>query len=283
MGNPAVFDSYMVQVNPKETGRIYLSVSQKQSQNLIFDVQDKTLIQLDGNIEAMRTFKEKPVVNKMGMEAKLKVEDGKSGGLDDLKIGGLVDGMTVSGKIEVDFEGIVNPYYRLRKDSSFVKNLLSGDISSSQVQTIEEDQLSELKSKYQLTTASLPIAKNFAGYLYIELPRLKNGMDSWNLPQFAVSGEVPVRLDFPLVEEYIYQVALPSDYELFTPPVEVKIKNALGDLEINISQSGSNVIVERSWEMYKDVVTSDQMNAFREMILAWEKAEYRKIVLQKKS
>ena len=63
MGNPAVFDGYLVQVNPKETGRIYLSVNQKQSQNLIYDVQDKTMIQLDGAIESMRTFKEKPVAS----------------------------------------------------------------------------------------------------------------------------------------------------------------------------------------------------------------------------
>ncbi len=61
MGNLAVFDGYLVQVNPRETGRIYLSVNQKQSQNLIYDVSDKTLIQLDGAIESMRTFQEKPV------------------------------------------------------------------------------------------------------------------------------------------------------------------------------------------------------------------------------
>ena len=74
MGNLSVFDGYLVQVNPRETGRIYLSVTQKQSQNLIYDVSDKTLIQLDGAIESMRTFQEKPVANSLQMEADLRLE-----------------------------------------------------------------------------------------------------------------------------------------------------------------------------------------------------------------
>lgn len=274
MGNPAVFDGYMVQVNPKETGRIYLSVNQKQSQNLIYDVQDKTFIQLDGAMESMRTFKEKPVGSKLEMEAKLRLEDGKTGGLEA--------GKTIGGEVEIEFEGAVNPYYRLRKDSSYVKNLLSGDLSGSSIKTIEEDNLSELKSHYQLTIAPITINKDYDGYLFFELPRFKTGMDSWNLSQFTASGNVPVRLDFPLIEEYSYSVAIPSDYVLFTPSVEVSIKNDLGDLEIGISQSGSTVKVERSWELYKDVISPDLMDEFKAMILEWEKADYRKIILKQK-
>ncbi len=290
MGNPAVFDGYMVQVNPKETGRIYLSVNQKQSQNLIYDVQDKTLIQLDGAIESMRTFKEKPVGSRMEMEAKLRLEDGKTGGLEDGKTGGLEDGktggledgMTVGGEVEIEFEGAVNPYYRLKKDSSYVKNLLSGDLPGSSIKNIEEKKLSELTSAYLLTWNPESGTRNYDGYLFFELPRFKTGMDSWNLSQFTASGNVPVRLDFPLIEEYSYSVVIPSDYVLFTPSVEVSIKNDLGDLEIGISQSGSTVKVERSWELYKDVISPDLMDEFKTMILEWEKADYRKIVLKKK-
>jgi hypothetical protein len=89
MGNPAVFESFMVQVNPKETGRIYLSVNRKQTQNLIYDVQDKTLIQLDGAIESMRTFREKPNPNSLEMEGKIRLEDDKTVGREDDKTVGL--------------------------------------------------------------------------------------------------------------------------------------------------------------------------------------------------
>ena len=85
-----------------------------------------------------------------------------------------------------------------------------------------------------------------------------------------------------MIEEYSYSVVIPSDYVLFTPSVEVSIKNDLGDLEIGISQSGSTVKVERSWELYKDVISPDLMDEFKTMILEWEKADYRKIVLKKK-
>jgi hypothetical protein len=266
MGNPAVFDGFLVQVNPKETGRIYLSVTQKQSQNLIYDLQDKTMIQLDGAIEAMRTFKEKSNPNVLEMEAKLRLEDGK----------------TVGGEFEVEMTGIVNPFYKLRKDSSYLKTMLAGDFPSSSIKTIEQGQLAELKSKYLLTNTPIPIANDFNGFIYIELPRFKTGFDAWNLVQFTGSGDTPVRLDFPIKEEYSYSLSLPSDYVLYTPPVDLNFKNDLGELKISISQSGSTVKVERSFELYKDVISSDKMNSFKEMIIVWEKVDYRKIVISKK-
>ena len=271
MGNPALFDGFMVQVNPKETGRIYLSVAQKQSQNLIYDVQDKTMIQLDAAIESMRTFKEKPVNNILKMEAKVKLEEDKTGGQ-----------ATVSGEIEMEMQGIVNPYYRLRKDSSYVKNMIAGDISASQITVIKEVKKSELKSKYQVSSEPMLVTKDYSGFIFIELPSFKGGADSWNLTQFTLTGNSPVRLDFPLIEEYSFQVSIPSDYVLFIPPGNINIKNDLGQMELSISQSGSTVKVGRTWELYKDVITSDKLEEFKEMILAWEKQEFRQIVVKKK-
>jgi len=272
MGNLAAFDGYMVQVNPKETGRIYLSVTQKQSQNLIYDVQDKTMIQLDGAIESMRTFKEKPVANLLEMEAELRLGDDKTGGREDYR--------TIRGELEIEMSGIVNPYFRLRKDSSYVKNILSGDVSSSSINNIEKEKLSELKSQYQITNTPIPIKQDFQGFIFFELPRYKTGFDAWNLNQFTGSGDTPVKLDFILTENYEYVLELPDDYTLFTPAVDINITNDLGEMKISISQKGQTVKVERSWKLFHDIITSDQMDAFKEMILAWEKVDYRKIVLK---
>jgi hypothetical protein len=266
MGNLAVIDGYLVQVNPKETGRIYLSVTQKQSQNLIYDVLDKTLIQLDGAIESMRTFQEKPETNLLHMEAKIKLFDDK----------------TVSGKMEMELEGIVNPYFKLRKDSSYIKTLLSGDIASAQIDKSEIKQLSELKTIALLTTIPITINQDYNGYLFFELPRYRTGFDAWNLGQFSGSGTTPVKLDYHLWENYEYQVEIPSGYVLFTPPVDLEIKNMLGELKIHISQSGQTVTIIRSYENSHDVITSDNMDEFRSMLESWENVNWRKIVLKKK-
>jgi hypothetical protein len=276
MGNLAVFDGYLVQVNPRETGRIYLSVTQKQSQNLIYDVSDKTLIQLDGAIESMRTFQEKPSANSLQMDADLTV------GLYEGKTVGLYDDKTISGEIEISMEGMANPYYRLRKDSSYVKSLLSGDLASAQVENSEIKQLTELKSTALLTTTPLTIAQDFSGYLFFELPRFRTGFDTWSLGQFSGSGNTPVKLDYPLKETYKYEVEIPKSLELFTPPVDLEIKNDLGELKIHISQSGQTVSIIRSYQMLKDVISSGNMDEFRSMLTAWENVNWRKIVLRKK-
>jgi hypothetical protein len=288
MGNPAVFDGFLVQVNPREEGRIYLSVTQKQNQNLIFDVQDKTLIQLDGAIESLRTFREEGEENDLEMVAEMRLEDGKTAGREDGKTGGREDGKTVGGEMELELSGICNPFYRLRMDSSYVKSMITGDFSGSSVMSIEEKKLSELESTYLITISQEPGAKskepgaiNQTDYFYFELPRFKTGFDAWNLVQFTASGDTPVRLDFPLDEEYEFTISLPDGYKLFTPPVDISIKNEIGELVINISQSGSKIEIERSWELFSDVISSEMMDEFREMIVAWEKVDYRKIVLKK--
>jgi hypothetical protein len=274
MGNLAVFDGYLVQVNPRETGRIYLSVTQKQSQNLIYDVQDKILIQLDAAVEAMRTFQEKPETNLLQMEAKLRIGDKETGGQGD--------GVTVGGEVEVEMSGIANSYYRLRKDSSYVKTLLAGDISAVQIETSELKKLSEFKSNALLTIIPITIKQDFNGFIFFELPRYRTGFDAWNLGQFSGSGTTPVRLDYPLFENYKYQLEIPSGYELFTPPVDLEIKNMLGELKINISQSGQTVTIIRSYENSHDVITSDNLDEFRSMLTAWENVNWRKIVIKKK-
>lgn len=264
MGNLAIFDSYLVQVNPRETGRIYLSVTQKQSQNLIYDVYDKTLIQLDGAIESMRTFQEKPADNLLKMDADVRLYDDK----------------TISGEVELEMEGIVNPFFKLRKDSSYVKTLFAGDITSAQVEKSEIKQLSELKSKALLTTIPLTIKQDYRGFLFFELPRYRTGFDAWNLGQFSGSGSTPVKLDYPLTESYKYEVEIPKGYELFSPPVDLEIKNDLGELKIHISQSGQTVTIIRSYQNLKDVIISDNIDEFRSMLTTWENVNWRKIVLK---
>jgi hypothetical protein len=266
MGNLAVFDGYLVQVNPRESGRIYLSITQKQSQNLIYDVLDKTLIQLDGAVEALKTFQEKPETNLLQMEAKLKLYEDK----------------TVGGKMEVVMEGIVNPYFKLRKDSTYLKTMLAGDISSSQISKVELDQLGALKTKAELVSSPAVVKADFNGFIFIELPRFKTGFDAWNLGQYSGSGTTPVKLDYHLWENYKYQIEIPSGYELFTPPVDLEIKNIQGELKIHISQSGQTVNIVRFYENSHDVITSDNMDEFRSMLLAWENVNWRKIVLKKK-
>jgi hypothetical protein len=274
IGNLAIFDGYMVQVNPRETGRIYLSVTQKQSQNLIYDVSDKTLIQLDGANESMRTFQEKPVSNSLYMESTLRLYDGKTVREKE--------DMTIGGEIEMSMEGMANPYFRLHKDSSYVKTLLAGDLTATQVEESEIKQLSELKSKALLTFTPLTIKQDFSGYLFFELPRYRTGFDAWNLSQFSGSGNTPVKLDFPLTESYKYELVIPKGYELFTPPVDLEIKNELGELKIHISQSGQTVTIVRSFENFKDVIKSDNMDEFRSLVTAWENGNWRKIVLRKR-
>ena len=113
--------------------------------------------------------------------------------------------------------------------------------------------MSELKSKALLTTTPITIIQDYSSFLFFELPRFRTGFDAWNLGQFSGSGRTPVKLEYPLTESYKYEVEIPKGYELFTPPVDLEIKNDLGELKIHISQSGRTVTIIRSYQNLKDV------------------------------
>ena len=220
--------------------------------------------------------------NGMGMEVKIRLYDDKTVGQEDGMTGGREDVMTVGGEMETELTGICNPYYKLRKESSYVKGMITGDFNSASVMSLEEKKLSELTSEYIISWNLEPGTRSDSGFCFLELPRFKTGFDSWNLVQYTVEGNTPVRLDYPLEEEYSFEIALPPDYVLFTPPVEIDLTNDLGELNISIAQSGSTIKAKRSFELYKDVISSEMMGEFKEMIVAWERVDYRKIVIKKR-
>lgn len=263
MGNLAVFDGFLVQVNPKKSGRMYLSVNRKHPQNLIYDLSDQTMIQLDAAVESMRSFQEKRADHVLQMEAKLKIDTERN----------------LSGKLDLRMEGMANPYFRLYKDSSHVKSMIAGDVNTGQQAQVKPGQLSELKARTELNVAPSPLKKDYGGYTIIDLPRYKTGFDSWNLVQFTGSGNTPVKLDHHLWESYTIQIELPDGWELVTPPADVVIKNDLGQMEITWVQNDKTLSIHRSWRLLSDVITAENMDKFREMTVAWERPDWRKVLV----
>jgi hypothetical protein len=264
MGNLAVFDGYLVQVNAKKYGRIYLSVTRKNNQNLLYDISDKTLIQLDPAIESMRTFLEKPATHLLQMEGSLTVEK-------EMKIGG---------KLEMKLEGFVNPYLKLFTDSAYIKTLVSGELKPDQIDKHDISGLSESRTRAELAYRPAPLKPASGGTIIFELPRFKNGFDAWDLTQYLGSGDTPIRLEHVLWENYSLSITVPPGYQLLNPVTDLVINNALGDLEISIRQEGNTIRIKRFWDLTKEVIPADQADDFRKMIQAWENPNWRKVVVK---
>lgn len=262
LGNLAVFDGFLVQVNARKAGRIYLSVTKKNSQNLLYDLADKTLIQLDAAVESMRTFREKPATQLLQMEAELKVDKDR----------------TISGKAGLRLEGFVNPYLKLYKDSSALKTMLAGDLKPDQLEKAEISSLSESRTKAELVYKASGPKPDFNGLLGIELPRYRSGFDSWDLVQYLGAGATSIRLEHPLWENYMFSLEVPDGYELMNP-ASIVINNSLGDLEISIRQEGNTIKIKRFWDLTRDVISDQDLDNFRKMIEAWENPNWRKVVV----
>jgi hypothetical protein len=212
----------------------------------------------------MRIFQEKPATQLLQMEGALTV----------------AKDMTLGGKLELRMEGFVNPYLKLFADSAYIKTLISGEPKADQIETHEITGLSESRTRAAITYRPAPLKPASGGTVILELPRFRNGFDSWDLAQYLGSGDAPIRLDHVLWENYTLAITLPAGCELLNPVTDLVINNALGDLEISIRQEGNTIRIKRFWDLTQEVIPADQADNFRKMIRAWENPNWRKVVVK---
>lgn len=263
ISSPELFDGFLVQVSTKQSGKVYLPVTIKPSQNLAYNLSGKTLIPLIAGARRMDTFTEEAASHLLEMNGGLKITADK----------------VLSGEIIMRLEGIVNPYFRLYKDSLHLKTLLAGNSSSWGQAKGRITALTEEQTTATVSLAPGKLQDDYRGYMYLDLPRFRNGFDGWNLTQLALSDELPVKVNHNLRESYSYTIEIPGGWQMVTPGDDVIINNNLGRLEISIKQTGNMLVIRRSWELLRDLINADNLEDFREMSVAWMNPQFRNIMI----
>ncbi|WP_080903705.1 DUF3857 domain-containing protein [Parabacteroides sp. Marseille-P3160] len=76
-------------------------------------------------------------------------------------------------------------------------------------------------------------------------------------------------LPYPANEQYHYTVTLDEGWQLSTPETNIELDNAVGQLAIQVKQSGSVVHVIRNLALKKQLITPADYAAFRQLLTAW--------------
>jgi hypothetical protein len=263
MSSPELFDGFLVKVNTEQSGRIYLPVTSKPSQNLAYNLSGKTLIPLVPGARRMDTFPGEAASHQLELNGDLKITADK----------------VLSGEIEMRLEGIVNPYLRLYRDSLHLKTLLAGNSYSLGQVKGRITELTEAKTEAKVSLTAGKIQDDYSGYMYLDLPGFRNGFNAWNLTEISTADNKPVKLNHKLRESCSYNIEIPAGWQLVNPGGDIIINNDLGRLEININQTGNTLIVRRSWVLVQDIINADSLKDFREMVVAWMNPQYRYIMI----
>jgi len=266
IGNLLQFNDFMVQINPNSRDIIYLDATHIDKQNQIYNLEGKIVIQLDAAIESMRSFEEETASAELFLGGDIVLSDTNS----------------ITAELEQLATSWVNPYFEILQDSSKVKKMISGGLTSSDIKSFEINKLTEAETSADFILKMNKALKEKAGFYFFTLPYFKDGIS--NLLPSSISEDCDEPLDFHhlLSESYKFDISIPADMELLTQQLKFKARNDVGEVIINISSKEGNITVERSFELLKSEIEVADLTAFRELLSAWQNDQMKELVLRKK-
>jgi len=249
-GNFGLIQKYFVQVNPVKSGRIYLSTGNTDSQNNIFSIDGLTFIQLDGAIESVRTFNEKEYKNKLSLSGSITLNDS----------------LEMSGDLEIEITNGWNPYYKLRKDSTYaIRNLHPGGISDNSVMRRITEAVS-IAEVNLLDTIAFTVRDN---YLFYSLPEYQAGFDMVPLAhEWDISTSYLV-LPYTFMLNSLLEISMPENWQLVNEPMEYSYEADAGTVHMVLRQDKNLVTVQKYLEFNKIVFTVRETEEVRLLVETW--------------
>lgn len=264
LGDLLSFEQFLVQVNPRETGRFYLSPVRKNEQNLILSLQDYMVVPLDGAMETIRPYTE---------------EGAKSSGISLEGSLSLEDTAMLTGMLNIELEGLKNPYFKLTGNPDAVKSQLSGGLGQSAVKSHEITSLKQDLCEADLAVEKKKPLENFGELYFLTLPALSSGIGQYHLETMSDARESMLKLPAPVDEEYEFTVTLPRDWRMLNPETDLKIENEAGALYIEVAQKKDKAVIKKSLEIHP-LVPAEHYPGLMELVRTFSDEKYSRLVLE---
>ncbi len=266
IGNLLMFDKFLVQVNPKNYGQLYLSSTHIDNKNLKFNLSGNTILLLDAAIESLKTYEEKLSKNEIYFGCGYVIQNPEK----------------IAGTTEIELSGNLNPYLQFFKDSANAKNYLTNGISSNDIKSFQINKLNEFKSKIHYDIEKEDPFDKQGDYLFWNLPVVKNGIDSWHINLLTKKRISPLEIPSTIKETYNYTIVLPENMELVNPEANIEIKNEVGNISIKVQKIKDEILIKRSISLPEKIIDVNNYKAFKEIMNLWQNKKYKEIVFKVK-
>ncbi len=264
LGNLYVFDEFFLQVNPRETKQYYISATNWQGHNLLYDLHGKTMIQLDHAIESLRSFEAKSELFETDFGCGFAIENTER----------------MSGNITLELFKTANPYLNMITNTDYAKQLIKNTIGISDINSFDLEKTSEVKSliRYEIVKEN-PFTEK-SGYYFMTLPETESGLQDMYLSHLPEERSTPLELENPVNLKYFYTFSKPENLEFVNPAKKIIIDNEAGKIHIEIRKSGDEILITRNLEIRKKIIPLNKYKAFRELMVNWYDDKYRQLILR---
>ena len=258
IGSLDVIKGFLVQVNTRVHGLVYLSAIHKDEQSLKNSLEGITLVLLDPNIESIKTYTHEPENNIISVKGSLIINS------DDL----------VAGEISVELMGSSNPYFSFLNDKDQVTRLFRPAIGSNNITNVLSTSFNDKKSKFSIEFKNPSPLDSQENYIFMDLPFVNKGINSWHMTYLLSKRETPLEIPAPITESYQYTITLPKGVVLVTSPTNIEINNKAGKLAIELRQSKNRVTISKSISLPFKIYEPDRYDDFRLLINTWNNNKY---------
>jgi len=262
--NPTLADleDFAVQVQDKEFGLWYFSLTGLNPVNLKFTLPGRSFIVLESDTKKLS------VVKAESPKQMIKV------------IGNLIvsSDPKLTGEVSISMEGSVYPFAGLMRDKKRMKNSLSGGLisgDSSNVKVTEFNQENGFQS--YIVQSDKPFRKD-SNFYYFNIPIVTMGIDSWGIRTLTTKRETTYEIPSMADESYNYTITLPSTMHLFTPAKKIVVSNKAGVFSWEVKTQDGKVAVKRQLKFSERVFQGSDYADFKILMDYWNNPWYRQLV-----
>ena len=258
-----LIENIVIQVGPRDSELMYISAIKENDQNLVFDLNNKTLLLLEPSKQMVENIQEK-FENKVITNGTFVFNDS----------------LYITGNIEILLTEAANPYYAIKEDSGIIKTFMNG-ISDKDILSSKVINSAQYRTLADLSIKSEKSVKDQAGYYFFELPVNKKGTDSWHVNYLHSERSDPFEIPFVVNEQYSYEISLSNNIALINPVDLIQIKTGFGELVISTERKENKIIVKRMLVINQKEIPVKDYADFKIMMDLWNDGNKRKLVLKK--
>lgn len=265
IGNFSMYNHYLVRIELKTYGEIYLATNYTNKQNLKFDLEGQTGLLLKQNEDNPKIIFFKPTLSRIVFNGEFDLQDPNK----------------LLGNISIELTNGSLPYFSLNQDSSYIKSTVKGGISTGDMVSSKIEKLTPKKAEANISIEKENPTTKQGRYYTFELPIASDGVDSWHMTLLN-ERKVPLEIPKLINERYEYAIVIPEGSKLVTPPTFSIVKNDVGSVTLSLEQVKNKIVIIKEIKFEKKIISPTEYPNLKKIMDIWNIGNYRNVIFKVK-
>jgi hypothetical protein len=189
--------------------------------------------------------------------------------------------LSLKGNLNLELGGRLNPWLKLQKDTAFATAMLSSAMGKSKITGVVKGKTDMDLSSFSFTSETNSYASEKAAHIFMKLPAVASGSDSWHMTELLSKRAEPLEIPFAIHESYDIFITLPEGMIMVSPEVKLTMNNEFGSIDMSVTPNGNQLHIIREINILKTYVPVEKYDTFKMLINGWNNKKYREVVLKK--